>query len=114
MTRALAKLSGLPGVLQVDGNRLPPLTGFTGQARAVVGGDRSCPAIAAASILAKVERDLEMAQLELAYPGYGFARHKGYPTEAHRAALLRLGPCDAHRRSFRPVREALERRRGLA
>ena len=112
MTRALTMLPGLPGVLRVDGNRLPPLTGFTGRARAIVGGDRSCPAIAAASIIAKVERDLEMAQLELTYPGYGFARHKGYPTAGHRDALLRLGPCLAHRRSFRPVREALALRRG--
>lgn len=110
MTRALAALGGLPGSLRVDGRQLPALDGYTGRAEAVVGGDRKCPAIGAASILAKVTRDAEMAQLELAYPGYGFGQHKGYPTAAHRKALEALGPCAAHRRSYRPVREALERR----
>ena len=75
----------------------------------MVGGDRLCPAISAASVLAKVARDEEMRLLHVNYPEYGFARHKGYPTADHRAALARLGPCVAHRRSFRPVREALER-----
>jgi ribonuclease HII len=72
-----------------------------------VQGDRLCPAIGAASILAKVARDAEMEQLEASFPGYGFAQHKGYPTPAHRRALERLGPCAAHRLSFAPVREAL-------
>jgi ribonuclease HII len=71
--------------------------------RAIVGGDRSCAAISAASILAKVARDAEMRALHATYPGYGFATHMGYPTADHRAALAALGPCPAHRRSFRPV-----------
>ncbi len=107
MRRALSSLSSLPGLLRFDGNQLPALTGFSGQAEAVVRGDRHCPAIAAASILAKVARDHEMLQLSKLYPGYGFAQHKGYPTQAHRTALARLGPCAAHRRSFKPVQAAL-------
>ncbi|MOA41751.1 Ribonuclease HII [compost metagenome] len=66
------------------------------------------PAIAAASILAKVSRDREMAALELIYPGYGLAGHKGYPTPAHLEALRRLGPTPIHRRSFAPVRALLD------
>lgn len=111
MLRALAALGPLPGRLRVDGRDLPSLNGYTGRAEAVVGGDRSCPAIGAASILAKVERDAEMERLDCAFPGYGFARHKGYPTAAHRRALEALGPCPVHRHSYRPVRAALERRR---
>jgi ribonuclease HII len=111
MMRALAALGSLPGRLRVDGRQLPSLTGYTGQAEALVGGDRKCPAIGAASILAKVTRDAEMERLDRAYPGYGFGQHKGYPTAAHREALLALGPCAAHRRSYHPVRESLERRR---
>jgi len=111
MMRALAGLGPLPGRVRVDGKQLPSLAGYTGQAEALVGGDRKCPAIGAASILAKVTRDAEMEQLDRAYPGYGFLQHKGYPTLAHREALNALGPCAAHRRSYRPVRESLERRR---
>ncbi|MCC7258056.1 MAG: ribonuclease HII [Gammaproteobacteria bacterium] len=107
MQRAVAALGVAPALLQVDGNRAPAFPGFVGPVQAVIGGDRSCPAISAASILAKVARDAEMLRLHEAYPGYGFARHKGYPTADHRAALARFGPCAAHRRSFRPVREAL-------
>ncbi|MDN3518392.1 ribonuclease HII [Aquisalimonas lutea] len=88
----------------IDGNRCPPLDC---PAEAVVGGDGSEPAIGAASILAKVARDGDMVALEEQWPGYGFARHKGYPTRDHVAALRRLGACPAHRRSFAPVREAL-------
>lgn len=87
----------------IDGNRCPPLGC---PAEAVVGGDGSEPAIGAASILAKVARDGDMVALEEQWPGYGFARHKGYPTRDHVAALRRLGACPAHRRSFAPVREA--------
>lgn len=84
----------------VDGLRNPRLrTPHT----AVVGGDGVCLSIAAASVLAKVYRDALMVALDLVHPGYGFAEHKGYPTVAHRAALLRLGPCPVHRRSFRLV-----------
>jgi ribonuclease HII len=103
MQRAVAALRDLPGEIRVDGNRAPAFPGFAGPVRAIVGGDRSCAAISAASILAKVARDAEMRALHATYPGYGFATHMGYPTADHRAALAALGPCPAHRRSFRPV-----------
>lgn len=108
MQRAVATLTVRPDRIVVDGNRAPVFAGFAGVTGTLVGGDRLCPAVAAASVLAKVARDAEMSELELAYPGYGFAEHKGYPTPGHCRALRRLGPCAAHRRSFRPVREALE------
>lgn len=92
-------------LILVDGNRLPP--GLPWPARAVVGGDAQEVAIAAASILAKTHRDALMCQLDLAYPHYGFARHMGYPTAAHLAALRTHGPCPAHRRSFGPVAQCL-------
>ncbi|MGI9341688.1 MAG: ribonuclease HII [Gammaproteobacteria bacterium] len=107
MRRAVEGLAQLPGLLRIDGNRAPDLPGFPGLTETVVGGDRCCPAIGAASILAKVTRDRVMRDLDVQFPGYGFARNKGYPTAAHRDALARIGPCSAHRRSFRPVREAL-------
>jgi len=106
MRRAVEGLATLPGRLRVDGNRAPEIPCFHGMTETVVGGDRSCPAIAAASILAKVVRDRAMAELDLRYPNYGFATHKGYPTARHREALERYGPCPAHRSSFRPVRLA--------
>ncbi len=107
MQRAVAMLDHCPGCLRVDGNRAPELAGFRGRLDTLVGGDRLCPAIAAASILAKRARDRYMLQLDQQYPAYGFAKHKGYPTTAHRKALDRFGPCPEHRRSFRPVREAM-------
>jgi len=107
MRRAVEGLSILPGLLRIDGNRAPELPAFPGLTETVVGGDRCCPAIGAASILAKVTRDRMMQDLDVQFPGYGFASNKGYPTVAHRDALVRIGPCSAHRRSFRPVREAL-------
>jgi ribonuclease HII len=106
MQRAVADLRVVPGHVLVDGNRCPRLECT---AEAVVGGDARVPAISAASILAKEGRDREMARLDLVYPGYGFASHKGYPTRDHVAALFALGPSPAHRRSFRPVREAQRR-----
>lgn len=106
MARAFAGLRGCPGLVQVDGNRAPPLPAFGGPIETVVGGDRTCPAISAASILAKVHRDQLMTEMHGRYPAYGFDRHMGYPTVEHRQALARLGPCPDHRRSFRPVREA--------
>lgn len=107
MSRAFAGLRLRADLVQIDGNRAPRLEGFAGTVETVVGGDRSCPAISAASILAKVHRDQLMRALHAEYPDYGFDRHKGYPTAEHRAALLSLGPCPAHRRSFAPVRAAL-------
>lgn len=107
MSRAFAGLRLRPDLVQIDGNRAPQLDGFTGTVETVIGGDQSCPAISAASILAKVYRDQLMTKLHAEYPEYGFDRHKGYPTAEHRAVLLTLGPCPAHRRSFAPVRAAL-------
>jgi ribonuclease HII len=91
---------------RVDGNRLPP--GLPCAARAIVGGDALDRAIMAASILAKVSRDRHMRALHARWPEYGFDAHKGYSTPAHLAALARLGPCPEHRRSFAPVRDALQ------
>lgn len=105
MTRALMQLAVAPQFALVDGNRLPRT--LPCPARAVVGGDALEPAISAASILAKVSRDRHMHALEQVYPGYGFARHKGYAVPEHFEALGRLGPCHEHRRSFEPVRSLL-------
>lgn len=102
MARAISALAPAPALALVDGNRLPKTLPCA--ARAVVGGDASEPAISAASILAKTERDRIMRALDLLHPGYGFAQHKGYPTPEHFAALERLGPCVIHRRGFEPVR----------
>ena len=105
MQRAVQGLAFPPDRALVDGNRCPVLSC---PVAAIVGGDAKVAAISAASILAKVARDREMARLDLLYPGYGLALHKGYPTQAHIATLRALGPSPIHRRSFRPVREALE------
>lgn len=91
---------------RIDGNRIPP--GLPCAARAIVGGDALDRAIMAASILAKVSRDRHMRELHARWPEYGFDAHKGYSTPAHLEALVRLGPCPEHRRSFAPVREALQ------
>jgi ribonuclease HII len=100
MRRALDALARAPAGVWVDGLHAPE--GYP-QAMAVVGGDASVAAISAASIIAKVERDHLLTLLDTDHPGYGFARHKGYGTPEHLAALARLGPCAAHRRSFAPV-----------
>jgi len=105
MQRAVEALAIPPELLLVDGNLLPA---FGVPAVAVVGGDARVPAISAASIVAKVTRDAEMARLGEQYPGYGFERHMGYATREHRRALAELGPTPAHRRSFAPVRERLD------
>ncbi|MGA9341527.1 MAG: ribonuclease HII [Rhodanobacteraceae bacterium] len=102
MSRALAALRIRPTLALVDGNRLPP--DLPCGARAIVAGDATEPAISAASILAKSTRDRLMRELDRVYPGYGFARHKGYPTPQHLAALTVLGPCPIHRMTFAPVR----------
>ena len=104
MQRAVEGLSITPKLALIDGNRCPVLQV---PSTAVVKGDSQVPAIAAASILAKVSRDREMQVLDLQYPGYGIAGHKGYPTPVHLEALRRLGPTPIHRRSFAPVRELL-------
>ena len=89
-------------LVRIDGNRAPRLPW---PVQTVVGGDRLDRAISAASILAKVHRDSLMLELHERWPQYGFDRHKGYCTAAHLAALESHGPCPAHRRSFRPVRQ---------
>lgn len=105
MRRAVDGLRLRPHKVLVDGNRLPALKV---PAEAIVKGDAKVAAISAASILAKVYRDRLCVELHAAYPQYGFAGHKGYPTPDHLAALRAHGACEAHRRSFAPVREALE------
>ena len=107
MERAFAGLRRSPMLVEVDGNRAPVLPGYRGDVRTVIGGDRVCVAIGAASILAKVHRDERMVDLHRRYPLYGFDRHKGYPTAGHRDALQAFGPCPDHRRSFAPVRALL-------
>lgn len=111
MQRAVEGLHVTPKLAMIDGNRCPKLTM---PSEAVVKGDSKVPAIAAASILAKVSRDREMAAFELIYPGYGIGGHKGYPTPVHLEALARLGPTPIHRRSFAPVRQAYEARESLS
>jgi ribonuclease HII len=101
MRRAVEGLRLKPQKVLVDGNRLPVLKV---PCEAIVKGDAKIKAISAASILAKVHRDRLCHELHQAYPQYGFDVHKGYPTPAHLAALQAHGACDAHRRSFAPVR----------
>lgn len=104
MRRAVEGLAVPPDQVLVDGNRIP--SGLTVPARAIVGGDASEAAISAASILAKTGRDHEMMALAALYPQYGIAKHKGYPTAEHLAALRIHGPSPIHRRSFAPVAQS--------
>lgn len=97
MRRALESCGATPDLLLVDGNQS---RGFPVRAEAVVGGDGKSPSIAAASVLAKVTRDRMMAEYDSEYPGYGLARHKGYPTREHKLAVYMNGPSPIHRRSF--------------
>lgn len=106
MSRAVAELNPPPDVALIDGNRLPH--SLPCPARAIIGGDGVSLSIAAASILAKVTRDRMMEEYAADYPAYGFARHKGYGTAQHQAALAAHGPCPIHRRSFAPIRALLE------
>ena len=105
MHRAVKQLHIQPDFVYVDGNHCPA---WSYDCQAVVQGDSLVPAIAAASILAKVTRDQEMERLAELYPLYGFAQHKGYPTPAHLSALDIHGPCEIHRRSFAPVARLLD------
>jgi ribonuclease HII len=108
MRRAILGLQIIPAALQVDGNRLPELQINNERlgGEAIVGGDAKVPAISAASIIAKTTRDRIMVRMDELYPGYEFARHKGYGTQVHRERLRQHGPCEQHRRSFAPVRLA--------
>jgi ribonuclease HII len=107
MRRALRALSPQAARAIIDGNRVPP--DLPCPAEAIVKADARVAAVAAASILAKTHRDALMTKAEGMFPGYGFARHKGYGVAAHAAALARLGACDLHRKSFKPVAEAIAR-----
>jgi len=104
MQRAFEALPERPVAALIDGNMAPDLPCAV---ECVVDGDAYLPLISAASIIAKVERDRMMTALCAQYPGYAFAKHKGYSTPEHQEALKRLGPCAIHRRSFRPVQLAL-------
>jgi ribonuclease HII len=98
------RLGQWPSQALIDGNRCPKLPI---PVQAIVKGDAKEPAISAASILAKVQRDQQMQELHQQYPQYGFNQHMGYPTEAHIEALRQFGPCKEHRRTFAPVRDLL-------
>ena len=104
MKRAIDGLETVPQLVLVDGNRCPDISP---PAAAVVKGDQRVQSISAASIIAKVARDRMMVQLDKHFPHYGLARHKGYPTAFHRQAIMEHGIADFHRRSFKPVRDAL-------
>lgn len=104
MKQAVESLNTVPDFALIDGNKLPDLNC---DGAAIVKGDAKVAAIAAASILAKVERDQQMQALHAVYPQYEFHRHKGYPTKLHFALLEEFGPCDEHRKSFAPVRRLL-------
>jgi len=106
MQRAVQALMPAPEHVLVDGNRCPD---FACPARAIIKGDDKVAAISAASIMAKVTRDREMIDMDQAFPGYGLAQHKGYPSKAHIEALETLGITPIHRRSYAPVRRILER-----
>ena len=105
MKRAVEGLSIAPEYVLVDGNRCPK---WRWPSEPVIKGDSRVEAISAASILAKVTRDREMEALDVRFPGFGLAQHKGYPTPVHLEALNRLGVTPEHRRSFRPVQMALD------
>ena len=105
MARAVAGLTVKPDYLLIDA---VPLADPGISFRAIIHGDATCRSIAAASIVAKVHRDTLMVQEDACSPGYGFARHKGYPTPEHLKRLSELGPCPIHRRSFAPVSELLQ------
>ncbi len=106
MQRAVAGLGLIPSEVRVDGNDAPSFVSATGpvSTQSIVGGDLSDRSIGAASILAKVARDRDMARLDSLYPGYEFAKNKGYGTAVHRRQLRALGPTPEHRRSFAPLR----------
>jgi ribonuclease HII len=105
MRRAVLALKTCPDIVLVDGNREPDLADF--EVHAIIKGDLIEPCISAASVLAKEYRDRQMLDLDLLYPQYLFAKHKGYPTQLHRDLLIQHGVSPVHRRSFKPVRDLL-------
>lgn len=104
MSRAIDGLTHPCMHALIDGNKLPETVV---DCTAIIKGDSLVTAISAASILAKVQRDREMLELDKQYPGYGFSKHKGYGTAEHMEALQRLGPCEIHRKSYAPVKALL-------
>ncbi len=106
MTRAVNGLTIKPEHALIDGNRLP--LNLCCDASAIIKGDALVASIGAASVLAKVQRDHEMQKLDVLYPQYGLAQHKGYPTKAHIAALNEHGPIDIYRKTFGPVKALLK------
>ncbi|MFD0916000.1 ribonuclease HII [Pseudahrensia aquimaris] len=110
MEMAVAALPLMVEHSLIDGNAVPD--GLKGRATALVKGDSRSLSIAAASIVAKVLRDRQMVHADSLFPQYGFAGHKGYPSAAHRELVAQIGPCPLHRKTFAPVRKALEARRG--
>lgn len=105
MKRAVESLVIQPSFVRIDGNRCPDMNY---EMEAIVKGDLTVPEISAASIIAKVVRDNEMKVMDSRYPGYGFAKHKGYPTKQHQEALVTLGVCPIHRLSFKPIQRIIE------
>lgn len=110
MRRSVNQLKPFPQCALIDGNRAPDLSC---EVKTIIGGDRLVASISAASVLAKVYRDRLMLSMHDLYPGYGFDRHKGYPTALHLKRLAELGPCPIHRKSFAPVRNVIEKRAGM-
>ncbi|MCS6209683.1 ribonuclease HII [Shewanella baltica] len=111
MQRAVAGLNIAPELVLVDGNRSPIFVAHNGAgltSHSIIKGDGLIASISAASIIAKVTRDREMDVLDAAYPQYGFAKHKGYPTKAHFEAIAEHGVFDQYRKSFKPVKALLE------
>ncbi len=105
MKRAVESLAVQPSFVKIDGNRCPEMDYSM---EAVVKGDLTVQEISAASIIAKVARDQEMQDMDIRYPGYGFAKHKGYPTKQHQESLIELGVSPIHRLSFKPVQRLIE------
>lgn len=105
MKLAIEGMSLVPDFVYVDGPKIPDLNIA---AQPIIGGDRICMSVAAASILAKVSRDRQMVEYDELYPGYGFAKHKGYGTKEHMDALAKLGPSPIHRRTFGPVKDLID------
>ena len=106
MAISVYDLAQQPDFVMIDGNKIPSEINI--QSEAVVKGDDRVPCISAASIIAKVARDHEMIEMDAVYPGYGLAKHKGYPTKLHIEALQALGVTNIHRRSFGPVKKVLQ------
>ncbi len=111
MKRAISGLTVRPSLVLVDGNRVPRIDL---PVNAIIQGDDKIAAISAASIIAKTTRDHWLEELDERYPEYGFAKHKGYGTKEHLEALAKYGPLPVHRKSFGPVKQAIELRRGEA